>query len=252
MEEDCVTLARATTVFDRKNGMSARMKHQTIVAVFALILITPVLVADTHASETRPLKLAGTFPGMQLHAFRMLHDNATITRKTAVRYCYGQPIVLKDHARVEAVVALGRATLKVKFKRHGAGYQISAIELREQISPRPEQIRKIRDGFMRKFGPISEILRRRKMEPAGLIVGFQWNVPGVAVLTAKVHRDHAEDPERFYLTSILVKPATEIRTSQHAGMRYRNVIREFRDRCFRAGKSAMAQATKETISHEER
>jgi hypothetical protein len=232
--------------------MLARSKCRTIAAVFALTLIAPVTVAGALASETTPLNLAGAYPGMPLHAFRMLHGNAPITRMTAVRYCYGHPIVSKEPTRISAIVTLDRTTLKVNFGKHGAGYRASAVELQEEISPQPERIRKIRDRLIRKFGPIDAILQRRKMEPAGLIVGFRWKAPDGSVLTAKFHRDHADDPERFYLTSTLAKPTAENHRSHHTAKRDRNALRAFRDRCFRDGMSTFARANKETTHHEHR
>ncbi|MDH3701274.1 MAG: hypothetical protein OEU46_08160 [Alphaproteobacteria bacterium] len=225
--------------------MSAKSKRQPFAAVFALICVTSMHVAGAQASERKPLQIAGTYPGMRLQAFRMLHGNATIIRTPAVRYCYGRPVVLKEHGRLAAVVSHEDATLKVHFERDGADYRISTIKLRKKISPRPERIVEMRDNLILKFGPVNRILRRRKMEPAGLIVGFQWEVPSVALLTAKFHRDHAEDPGRFYLTSTLARPAAAFRRPP-AALRHRKILRKFRDRCIRDRKSALAKAAMET------
>ncbi len=232
--------------------MLAKSRYQTIAAVFALTLIAPVTVAGAQASETTPLNLAGAYPGMTLHAFRMLHGNATITRMAAVRYCYGHPITSKGPTRQSALVTLERTTLTVNFGKHGAGFRAAAIELREEISPQPERIRRIRDRLIRKFGPFDEVLHRRKMEPAGLIVGFRWKAPNGSVLTAKVHRDHADDPERFYLTSTLANPTAENHSSHHTTKRDRNALRAFRDRCSRDGMSTFAKVNKETTHPERR
>ncbi len=225
--------------------MSAKSKRQPFAAVFALICVTSISVAGAQASEKKPLQIAGTFPGMHLQAFRMLHGNATIIRTPAVRYCYGRPVVLKEHERLAAVVPRGDTTLKVKFEREGSDYRISTINLQKKISPRPERIVEIRDRLLRKFGPVDRVLRRRKMEPAGLIVGFQWEVPGVALLTARFHRDHGEDPERFYLTRTLARPAAASRRSSTT-LRHRNAVRAFRDRCMRDRKSVLENAVMET------
>lgn len=232
--------------------MLAKSRCRTIAAVFALTLIAPVTVAGAQASQTTPLNLAGAYPGMTLLAFRMRHGTATITRMTAVRYCYGHPIASKEPTRQSALVTLERTTLTVNFGKHGAGYRAAAIELREEISPHPERIRRIRDGLIRKFGPIDEVLHRRKMEPAGLIVGFRWKAPDGSVLTAKIHRDHADDPERFYLTSTLANPTAENHRSHHTAKRGRNALRAFRDRCFRDGMSTFVKVNKETTHHERR
>jgi hypothetical protein len=232
--------------------MLAKSKCQTIAAVFALTLIAPVTVAGAQASETTRLNLAGAYPGMTLHAFRMLHGNATITRMTAVRYCYGHPIASKEPTRQSALVTLERTTLTVNFGKHGASFRAAAIELREEISPQPERIRRIRDRLIRKFGPIDEVLHRRKMEPAGLIVGFRWKAPDGSVLTAKVHRDHSDDLERFYLTSTLANPTAENHPSHRADKRNRNTLRAFRDRCFGDGMSTLVRAKKATTHHDRR
>ncbi len=195
--------------------MSARSSCRAISAAVALAVIA--VSAGSGATATTSLQIAGLYPGMRFEAFRLLHGEAAITGTTPVRYCYGRTLALPELSRLEATAALGHASLVVAFEQHHAEYRISTIRMREEVSFRPERIRRIRDALVQRFGPVDRILRRRKLEPAGLIVGFQWHVPGVALLTAKIHRDHAEDPERVYLTSTLVSTASGASPSRPSG-----------------------------------
>ena len=232
------------SVLNWTSGLSERLRNFAIPAALVMAVVIPMQMAVVQASEMRPLRSAGLFPGMRLHAFRMVYGNATITRTTPIRYCYGQPIALKKVSRIDAIVPLGRTTINVGFERIGDDYQISTVKLQEEIYPRPgrilepliEQISKIRDELFKKFGPADRILRRRKMEPAGLIVGFQWNVPRVASLTAKIHRDHHRDPDRIYLTTHLTSSVRDPWRAQSARRGNRRTINAFHEWCRKRGR----------------
>ena len=192
---------------------------------------------ESHAASPDP-NVAGFDIGsltlsMPFDDFRRLYPEAEVTEKTAARYCYGEEVRIDSLTRLDAVVQQGNATVYVTFDHKVFGNVITTIKRDEVIEFSPSRFTSLRDGLVRLYGPYTAIKFPDKMDPAGLVVGFQWEQKGVAYLSVTIHRGHANDSGPFHQTTFLTRSLPGMESNSIAAAYYRGAIQNFRDQCAR-------------------
>ena len=135
--------------------------------------------------------------------------------------------------RLGAVVRQGDATVHIAFDYKVFGQGISTIERDEAIEFDPSQYASLRDGLVRRYGPFTGIKYSQKMDPAGLVVGFEWTQQGVAYLSVTVYRDPASESDTIRRTTFLTRSLPGMKNRRIEAAHYRDAVRTFREECAR-------------------
>jgi hypothetical protein len=189
--------------------------------------------ADSPGPNVATFDVDGLTLSMPIDDFRQLYPEAEITEKTAARYCYGKEIKIDPLIRLGAVVRRGGATVHVKFDHKYFGQGISTIKRNEAIEFDPSRFASLRDGLVRRYGPFTGKIIPGKMDPAGLVVGFEWDQKGVAYMSVTIHRDHASDSGPIRQTIFLTRSLPGMEAHGRAAAFYRDVVQKFREKCAR-------------------
>ena len=188
--------------------------------------------AESPGPNVATFDVDGLTLSMPIDDFRQLYPEVEITEKTAARYCYGKEVRIDPLTRLGAVIRRGGATVHITFDHKYFGQRISTIKRDEVIEFDPSRFTSLHDGLVRLYGPYTGIKYPDKMEPAGLVVGFEWEQKGVAYLSVTIHRD----PAKFgpnHKTTFLTRSLPGMEGHSTAAAYYRDAVQDFREQCAR-------------------
>ena len=205
--------------------------HVVIVALFGLAMSSTR--ADLPEPNVATFDVDGLTLSMPIDVFRQLYPKAEVTEKTAARYCYGEEVRIDTLSRLGAVVRRGDATVHVSFDYKFFGQGISTIKRDEVIEFDPSRFTSLRDGLVRHYGPFTAIKYANKMDPAGLVVGFEWEQRGVAYLSVTIHRNYTSDSAPTRQTTFLTRSLPGMVDHTIAAAFYRDAVQNFREKCAR-------------------
>lgn len=204
---------------------------------FVIVTVLGFAVSNTRAESQEPsvatFDVEGLTLSMPIDEFHQLYPEAEVTEKTAARYCYGKEVRIDPLTRLDAVVRGGGATVHVAFDHKYFGQRISTIKHDEVIEFSPSQYTSLRDGLVRHYGPYTGIRYPDKMDPADLVVGFEWIQIGIAYMSVTIHRDHANNSGPFRQTTFLTHSLPGMKAHGLAAVHYRKAVRKFRENCAR-------------------
>ena len=205
--------------------------HVVIVAVLGFAMSSAR--AESPGPNVTTFDVDGLTLSMPIDVFRQLYPEAEVTEKAAVRYCYGEEVKIDPLSRLGAVIRRGDATVHITFDYKFFGQGISTIKRDEVIEFDPSRFTSLRDRFVRHYGPFTGIKYPDKMDPAGLVVGFEWEQKGVAYLSVTIHRDHAGDSGPIRQTTFLTRSLPGMEDHSMAAAYYRDAVQSFREKCAR-------------------
>ena len=203
-----------------------------VVIVALLGLAVASARADLPEPDVAAFDVDGLTLSMPIDVFRQLYPEAEVTEKTAARYCYGKEVRIDPLTRLGAVFRRGGATVHITFDHKYFGQRISTIKRDEAIEFSPSLFTSLRDGLVRRYGPYTGIKYPDKMEPAGLVVGFEWEQKGVAYLSVTIHRDPAKSGPS-HQTTFLTRSLPGMEGLSMAAAYYRDAVQNFREKCAR-------------------
>ena len=188
-------------------------------------------MSSAHADQPEPnvatFDVDGLTLSMPVDVFRRLYPKAEVTEKTAARYCHGEEVRIDALSRLGAVVHQGDATVHISFDYKVFGQGISTIKRVEVIKFDSSRFSSLRDGLFQKFGPFTELKYPSKMDPAGLVVGFEWEQKGVAYLSVTIHRDHTDESGAIRQTTFLTRSLPGMKNQSLAAAYYRDAVQNF-------------------------
>ena len=190
-------------------------------------------VADTRQAG-REFSLVGLVLGMNLTEFKTAYPATQITVHQVARYCFGRRALLNQLNWASAVRSEGDASVQVTFHQIDNRFQITSLVRREALDVHTfdwRVVRDLRDRLTSLHGPYTRLLARRKMEPAGRIVGFEWSRPEAQNLSVVVHEDHADISGHIIVTTRLTSTLPGMRTARTITAHNREVIETFRQQC---------------------
>ena len=208
-----------------------RLLRFHVVVVAVLGFATSNARAEFPGPNVVSFEVGGLSLSMAIDEFRQLYPEAEVTEKTAARYCYGEEVKIDPLTRLGAVFRRGGATVHVSFDHKYFGQGISTIKRDEVIEFDPSRFTSLRDGLVRHYGPFTGIKYPDKMDPAGLVVGFEWEQKGVAYLSVTIHRDHAGDSGPIRQTTFLTRSLPGMEDHSIAAAHYRDAVQSFREKC---------------------
>lgn len=215
---------------------SHRMQRMVRIHV-VIVVVLGFAMSSAHADPPEPnvatFDVDGLKLSMPIDVFRRLYPEAEVTEKTAARYCYGEEVRINSLSRLGAVVRRGDATFHISFDYKIFGQRISTIKRDEAIEFDPSRFTSLRDGLVRHYGPYTAIKYPHKMDPAGLVVGFEWEQRGAAFLSVTIHRNHAGDSGLIRQTTLLTRSLPGMEDQSMAAAYYRDAVQNFREKCAR-------------------
>ncbi len=208
---------------------------QRFLVVIAAVFGTALASARAESLEPNvaSFDLGGLMLSMPIDDFRQIYPRAELSEKTAARYCYGKKVRIDSLTRFGGVVRRDGATVHVTFDQKVFGQEISTIKRDEGIEFGPSRFTSLRDGLVRLYGPYTGIMVPDKMDPAGLIVGFEWVQKGVAYMSVTLHRDHANEFGPIRQTTFLTRSLPGMKDHGIAAAYYRDAVQNFREKCAR-------------------
>ena len=168
---------------------------------------------------------------MPVDVFRQLHPEAEVTKKTAARYCHGEEIKIDSLSRLSAIVRRLDATVHISFDYKSFGQGISTIKSDKVIEFDPSRFTSLRDRLVRHYGPFTGLKYPNKMDPSGLVVGFEWEQKGVAYFSVTIHRDHKDESGAILQTTFLTRSLPGMEEQSVAAAYYREAVQNFREKC---------------------
>jgi hypothetical protein len=187
--------------------------------------------ADLSEPNVATFNVDGLTLSMPIDIFRQLHPNAEVTEKTAIRYCHGEEVKIDSLSRLSAIVRRVDATVHILFDYKSFGQGISTIKSDEVIEFDPSQFTSLRDQLVRHYGPFTGLKYPNKMDPSGLVVGFEWEQKGVAYLSVTIHRDLTDESGAIRQTTFLTRALPGMEDQSIAASYYREVVQNFREKC---------------------
>ena len=113
----------------------------------------------------------------------------------------------------------------------GQQFRLTELKRVETVDPQEVEWRGLRDWVVQQYGPYSRLLLRRKMEPAGRIVGFEWSYGDEHYLSVVVQEDHHGSSGLGFITTRLTADLPGLRTAHSLAVRNRAAIEIFRQDC---------------------
>ncbi len=215
---------------------SFRMEQLLRIHVVVVTLLG-FAMSNTRAESPEPnvatFDVDGLALSMPIDEFRQLYPAVEVTENTATRYCYGEKVRIDSLTRLGAIVRRGGATVHITFGYKYFGQGISTIKRDEVIEFDLSRFTSLRDGLVRLYGPYTKIKYPDKMDPAGLVVGFEWEQKRVAYLSVTIHRDHANDSGPIRQTTFLTRSLPGMEGHSLAAAYYRDAVQNFREKCER-------------------
>ena len=219
-------------------GITGSRQMQRILGIHVIIVVVLGFAMSSACAESPGPKVTtfdvgGLMLSMPIDDFRQLYPDAEVTKKAAIRYCYGEEIQIDFLSHHGAVVRRSDAIVHITFDYKIFGQGISTIERDEVIEFDLSQFTSLRDGLVRHYGPYTGIKYPNKLDPAGLVVGFEWAQQGVASLAVTIHRDHADDSGNFRQKTYLTRSLPGMEDNSLAAAYYRDAVQSFRKNCTR-------------------
>ena len=203
--------------------------HVVIVAILSFAMSSGR--ADLPEPNVATFNVDGLSLSMPIDIFRQLYSDAEVTEKTAVRYCHGEAVKIDSLSRLSAIVRRADATVHISFDYKSFGQGISTIKSDELIEFDPSRFSSLRDRLIRHYGPFTGLKYPNKMDPSGLVVGFEWEQKGVAYLSVTIHRDHTDESGATRQTTFLTRALPGMKNQSLAAAYYRLAVQNFREKC---------------------
>ncbi len=186
--------------------------------LFCLILPVQVAADVVGISGDRApgdFEIKGVALGMDLKRVLEIYPEARISRTEADCYRFGQPIRVPELTSHIVRVKRQSGDLVMHFDSSSRGGGLSRIRLDQPVDPLTFKIDAVVERLTTHYGAYDRVLLRRKMEPAGRDIGFEWRRENRATLRIELRNDYSYPADSLRL-SFLAKSST---VGQHQARR---------------------------------
>ncbi len=181
--------------------------------IFGLALLCWGMAGSTFAGKSdrseqspNPFAVAGVALGMDFESALKIYPSAIVERQAANCYSYGQAIRAPTLTRRVLRHRSDRGDLTLNFEPPRVGGRLSRIHYDRPVDPSGAGVRELLDRLLTLYGPHDRVLHRRKMEPAGRIVGFEWQGTDGASLRVVLRNDYANGGDNIRLSVFAKSP----------------------------------------------
>ncbi len=140
--------------------------------------------------------------GMDIDSALKIYPSATIEVMTSG--CYGSGKALGDGATTRRILRFRDevSQLELDFAPFRNGGRLVRIDYNRRVDLATIDLPILLEQFTRRYGPHDRILYRRKMEPAGRIVGFEWQTGDNGNLRLVLREDFRSNNDRHLLSIV--------------------------------------------------
>lgn len=187
-----------------------RQRVITCSVLLCLTLSRQVASHEEYGSERSQtsFSIAKVALGMDVDSALKVHPTASIQRDVANCYSFGRAIILPAWIHQTLRIRENNDVLTMDFEPTGKGSKLHRIYHDQVIERSTLDVRVLLDDLSKRYGPHSRILYRRKMEPAGRIVGFEWRQRDGATLRAELRREHKNGSDDIHLSLLARLPSS--------------------------------------------
>ncbi len=179
------------------------LRRLTVCLVLFMLMfgsaIAPAANASDHISQNG-FVVSDVALGMRLEQVLKIYPTSVVERKVANRYRCGQRINLPELTRRVLRYKDDEGELTMSFEPPVSGGGLSRIHYEHSIDQSNLDTRTVIDGLISQYGPYDRVLYRRKMEPAGRIVGFDWYSSNGATLRVVLRDNHHKSSDSLSLS----------------------------------------------------
>ena len=163
-------------------------------------LLFCLAVTNASAGADDAYGVAGVELGMDYSRVRGIYPASEIKTQAANCYRFGKAVkdlmatrrVLRQHA--------DDSVLTMSFASPRRGGRLIRIHHDRRVDPANFDLRGLLQRLTARYGGHDRILHRRKMEPAGRIIGFQWHKMDGTRLRMVLRHDHHSNPQSYRLS----------------------------------------------------
>lgn len=163
-------------------------------------LIFWLALAGASAGEKNSFAVAGVELGMGFERVRDIYPASEIEEQAANCYRYGVAIKDASMARRVLLQRTDTGVLVMTFASPRRGGRLTRIHYDHRVDPATFNFRALLTRLTARYGSHDQVLHRRKMEPAGRIIGFEWHGPAGARLRVVLRNDHHTSPAAVRLS----------------------------------------------------
>lgn len=189
----------------------------------------PAVAGPSHADPD--FSVNGLVLGMRLKEFKKAFPTMATTVHESVRFCHGRRLVLDQLSWVSSTATHGATSISITFHQIDKQLRLTSLARTEPATQRDLEWHGLRERLVRRHGPYHRLLTRRKMEPAGRIVGFEWSPANDHIFSVVLHEDHAENSGHILITTRMTSILPNMRPALAITARNRQAIGAFHRRC---------------------
>ncbi|MDH3666052.1 MAG: hypothetical protein OEN23_03890 [Paracoccaceae bacterium] len=199
---------RETSEMHARPLLQARLSATLLLLCFSALGTSNANVTNVNDADLqRDFTIAGLTLGTDFKAALVIYPDAQLEYAAPNCYRFGQAIKLPQQTpRILRGKALSGA-LRMHFDPPVDGGRLSRIEFDRPVDPQTFDIQAVVDRLERQYGSYDRQLLRRKMEPAGRVVGFEWHQEGRATLRVELREDHSEQMNYLRLKFLAWSPS---------------------------------------------
>ena len=182
--------------------------------------MSSAIAGQSGAFSQQHFSVAGISLGIDHASVLKMYPNAETEGVAASCYKHGKAIERPVLTKTTLSQRLDKGRLLVEIEPALQGGRVSKILYEHTFDAWEVEISKMLDHLTARFGPFDRKLYRRKMEPAGRIIGFEWRHNDGSSLRVVWRRDHANgnlNTVVSYLAQSAFPTAARLRKSLPAG-----------------------------------
>jgi len=172
--------------------------------------------AGGKKQNQRSFVVAKVVLGMNLENVLNIYPTAIIEKQEINCYSYGRAIRVPALTRQTLRIRNEEDILTLDFEPSGIGGRLYRVHYDRAIDLTENGVVELVDRFAKQHGRYDRILHRRKMEPAGRIVGFEWqNVTG-DTLRIELRQEYNDGKAQMRLSTLVKSFSSVTRTAPGA------------------------------------
>ncbi len=165
-------------------------------AAIGIVLSTPISAMMANENYA----VADVTLGMDIDRVLKIYPSAQTDARVPNCYRYGKAVwdtsvagpILRHRDEV--------SELTLGFTSSRNHNRLIRIVYDRRVDPAKFDFRALLGKLTKQYGPYDRILHRRKMEPAGRVIGYLWQSPGYASLRVVLHEDFRTPSDRYRLS----------------------------------------------------
>lgn len=180
--------------------------------LFCLMVSGPAVAGPAESGDQRSqdgFAVVGVTLGMGIEHVLKIYPAAKIEREAANCYSYGRAISVPELTRRVLRYNDDEGDLTMNFEPPHAGGRLSRIHYDRSVNPATFDIGELIGRLSTRYGAYDRILHRRKMEPAGRIVGFEWRSADGTTLRVVLRNDYRDSGDSLRLSFLARVPVVK-------------------------------------------